>query len=118
MNQFEFKLHGGITVQFEEDKMIIEVKGVKGLFFQRIKPRTVVIPFKDIKKIDYKGAGITIGYIRFITPEIEEFPSSMYVAESCPYSVIFEKDEMETFNKFLKHIQKILPNIEKVRKKV
>ena len=97
MKSFEFKLYGGITITFEKEHMEIDVKGVKGLFFQRVKPRHKAIRYDEIVKVDYKEAGYTIGYIRFVTPEIENYPSSQYVAEVDENSIIFEKDEKEKY---------------------
>ena len=61
MKSFEFKLYGGFTLTFDKETLTIDVKGVKGLFFQRVKPRHKVIPLDQILRIDYKGAGMTIG---------------------------------------------------------
>lgn len=118
MKSFEFKLYGGITITFEKEQMVIDVKGVKGLFFQRIKPRHKIIRYEDIIKIDYKEAGYTVGYIRIITPEIENYPSSQYVAEVDENSIIFEKDEKDNFQELMMYLHKKLPKIEKNQMKM
>ena len=118
MKSFEFKLYGGFTLTFDKEALTIDVKGMKGLFFQRVKPRHKVIPYDQILRVDYKGAGMTVGYIRFITPELVDYPSSMYVAEHDENSLIFEKDELEKFNELMNYIHKKLPQVEKELKKM
>ena len=118
MKSFEFKLYGGFTLTFDKETLTIDVKGVKGLFFQRVKPRHKVIPLDQILRIDYKGAGMTVGYVRFITPELVDYPSSMYVAENDENSLIFEKDELENFNVLMDYLHKKLPQVENQLKKV
>ena len=118
MKSFEFKLYGGFTLTFDKDTLTIQVNGVKGMFFQRVKPRHKVIPYDQILRVDYKGAGMTVGYVRFITPELIDYPSSMYVAENDENSLIFEKDELEKFNELMDYLHKKLPNVEKVLKKM
>ena len=118
MKSFEFKLFGGFTITFEKEHLEIEVKGVKGLFFQRIKPRHKAIRYDEIVKIDYKEAGYSVGYIRFVTPEIEKYPSSQFVAEVDENSIIFEKDEKEKYEEFMMYVHKKLPQIEKHKMKM
>ena len=113
MKTFEFNLQGGITVTFGEDALTIKVAGVKGWIFHKLKPYETVIPYEDVLQVDYKGAGITIGYIRFITKPLAAYPSSMYVAQSCPNSIIFEKEEMDTFNALMDEIQRVFPHVPK-----
>lgn len=118
MKNFQFNLKGGITVEFGEDSLTIDVTGVKGWIFQKTKPYKTVIYYNDVLRIDYKGAGMTIGYIRFITKPLLEYPSSMYVAQNCPNSIIFEKEEMDTFNALMDEIQRHFPNIQKETQKM
>ncbi len=118
MKSFKFKLYGGFTLTFENDTLTIDVNGMKGLIFQRVKPRHKVIPYDQILRIDYKGAGMTVGYVRFITPELVDYPSSIYVAENDENSLIFEKDELQKFNELMDYLHKKLPNVEKQLKKM
>lgn len=117
MNTFHFRLNGGYTITLDEEALTIEVKGKKGLI-KRVKPRTKTIPYDQIIRIDYKKAGITIGYIRFVTPKIDPYPSSLYVAEIDENALIFESDELEQFNLLMQAINKKLPHIKKDVKKV
>lgn len=117
MKTFEFQHHGGITVQLDKEHMTIDVKGKKKLF-KKVKPRTKTIPYSEILRIDYKEGGLNVGYLRVITKEIEEYPSSFYVAQIDENSIIFEKEEMDTFNLLMDALQKKLPSVEKVHKKM
>lgn len=94
METFEFDSNGGYTATLTDEELIIECKGIKGfLFFYRVKPRTTHIPLAQIVAIDVKSAGIRQGYGRFITPELEEYPSSSYMAMHDTNSIITDNDE-------------------------
>lgn len=113
MSSYQFNINGGTTVELHEDAITISVKGIKGWLFQRVKPRSNTIAFKDIVRIDYKKASITVGYIRVITPDYLEYPSSLYVAEHDPQAFIFEKEDMAIFEQLMTELHKVLPNIPK-----
>lgn len=118
MKSFKFNVHGGATVELTDDSITISVVGVKGWIFQRIKSRTKTVPFNEIVRFDYKKANITVGYLRIITPDYEEYPSSLYVAEHDPQAFIFDKDDMHVFTQLMMELQKVTPNIKKQEHKM
>lgn len=112
MSSYTFNVHGGTTVELTDDAIKISVVGVKGWIFQRIKPSTNTIQLKDIVRIDYKNASITVGFVRFITPDYLEYPSSLYVAEHDPQAFIFDKDDTQLFEQLMMDLKKALPNVQ------
>ena len=113
MKTFEFKMQGGTTIEVDKDAITISIKGIKGRFFHRVKPRTKTIPLNEVLRLDYKGAGMTIGYLRVITKELLPYPSSMYVAEHDPNSFIYDKDERQKFSDLMDELNRVLPTVKK-----
>ena len=118
MRSFKFNVHGGATIDVDHNSITISVAGVKGWLFQRIKPRTKTIPFDQIVRFDYKQASVTVGYLRIITPDYEEYPSSLYVAEHDPQAFIFPKEDTIVFNELMRELQKMCPNIKRQQLKM
>lgn len=111
MGSYTFDVHGGTTVDITNDTVTISVVGVKGWIFQRIKPSTNTIQLKDVVRIDYKKPNITVGFIRFMTPDYLEYPSSVYVAEHDPQAFIFDKADAAKFEQIMMELKKVLPNV-------
>lgn len=111
MTSYKFDVHGGTTIDIGEDAITISVAGVKGWIFQRIKPSTKSIPLQDIVRVDYKKASVTVGYVRFITPDYLDYPSSIYVAEHDPQAFIFQKEDNPKFEQLMFDLKKVLPNV-------
>lgn len=111
MTTFEFSLFGGYTITFEKEQMTIDVKGEKGWFFYRMKPRSKTIRYEDLLFIDYKEPGRAVGYVRFVTDEIKDYPSSQFVAQVDENSFLVERDEKEKYQELMMFVRKKLPNI-------
>ncbi|ATP42123.1 hypothetical protein CSE16_20085 [Solibacillus sp. R5-41] len=111
MKTFSFKLFGGYNIYIDQKEMKIEYLGEKWWIITKAKPRTKVIPFEGISRVDYKESGMTFGYVRLITNENIEYPSSSYVAQHDENAFMVEKDELAKLNEVLdllkKHNKKI-----------
>lgn len=106
MKTFSFSLYGGYQVNMDKGEVTIDYKGEKWWFITRAKPRTKTIPIEDILYVDYKESGMTFGYVRLITKENEDFPSSTYVARHDANSFMVEKDELTKLNEILDFLKK------------
>ncbi|MEK4427393.1 hypothetical protein [Solibacillus sp. FSL K6-1523] len=111
MKTFSFKLFGGYNIDIDQKEMKIDYLGEKWWILTKAKPRMKVIPLGEIKRVDYKEAGMKFGYVRLITNENEEYPSSTYVAQHDENAFMVEKDELSNLNEVLdllkKHNKKI-----------
>lgn len=112
MKTFSFKLFGGYNIDIDQKEMKIDYLGEKWWIITKAKPRKKVIPFGEIIRVDYKEAGMTFGYVRLITNENEEYPSSTYVAQHDENAFMVEKDELAKLNEVLGLLKKHNKEIE------
>lgn len=112
MKTYSFKLYGGYKVTFEKTELTIDYQGEKWWFITRAKPRTKTISYKDVLQVDYKESGMTFGYVRLITKENVDYPSSSYVAQHDENAFMVEKDEINKLNEILDLLKKHCKNIE------
>lgn len=112
MNTFSFRLYGGYKVHLDKSEVTIDYAGEKFLFIQKAKPRTKTLAYSDLLRVEYKEAGMTFGYVRFITKENEEFLSSSYVAQHDENAFMVEKDELTKLNSVLDILKKYCKTIE------
>lgn len=106
MNTFSFRLFGGYKVTIDQKEVTIDYAGEKLWFITRSKPRTKTTPFSDIMRIDYKESGMSFGYVRIITKENVDYPSSTYVAQHDANAFMLEKDELAKLNEVLDLLRK------------
>ena len=117
MKTYSFKLYGGYKVTLDKTELTIDYLGEKWLFIVRAKPRQKKIAYEDILRVEYKEAAMTFGYVRVITKENVDYPSSTYVARHDENAFMVEKDEKTPLNEVLDLLKKHCKNIEFVHMK-
>lgn len=117
MKTYSFKLYGGYKVTLDKTEITIDYQGEKWWFITRAKPRQKTISYEDILRVEYKESGMTFGYIRLITKENSEYPSSSYVARHDENAFMVEKDEKALLNEILDLLKKYCKKIEFVHMK-
>ena len=117
MNTYSFRLFGGYKVMIDKAEITINYHGEKWWFITRAKPRQKTIAYEDILRVEYKESGITFGYVRLITKENVDYPSSSYVAQHDENAFMVEKDEKIPLNEVLDLLKKHCKKVEFVHMK-